>query len=341
MNGLPSFLAALLLAGAAAGRASEVVTRCPEKTTAVQTADASIPWACVLEGARYRDGGTCPPDFFQVTTTDPYNPFRCAKRGLRIVHPRGMCPPGHSAAPTSDPAKEYDCVKIRQGFQTGPRCPRGTIPVPTPGQLKPFKCARREKPAKVSPEAEPDFSGRRGRRRKGPKRCPKGTRRTPTENPFDPFRCVKTGKSHRRMKFRRYRVRGQLTFEYPADWHLSDAWTDEVPSIYLLKDSGADGRPVSLTISRQRRTSPDFQAMNVLIRREKEWHGARETHQDKVGGLPALHLAVKGEARTAFVETLDGYYVLAFTSPPEYHSRYLPAYLRLLRSFKHLGGRKR
>ena len=137
-------LAALLLVFAGPARGGRAVTRCPRGTEAIETADGHMAWACVLTGKRYRDGANCPAGFWQVTALDPYQPFRCGKRGIRLSAPRGICPPGHRPVPTSDAEKDYECRRIRKGFLSGPRCPRGTSPVPTPGQLKPFRCVRRE-----------------------------------------------------------------------------------------------------------------------------------------------------------------------------------------------------
>jgi hypothetical protein len=328
----------LVWAGLVAPASAEVVTRCPKKTVAIQTADSRTPWACILPGEKYSTGVNCPRGYEAITTTNPYDPFKCAKKGITLAAPRGMCPPGHRPVPTSDPEKDYECKKIGKGFLTGPRCPRGTQPVPTPGALKPFRCVRRERASATEPTAAPNFGKKRTKKKRGPVkgRCPRGTRKVRTENPFDPIQCIPTGKRKRTHAKRRFRKKGQIYFEYSADWNLTDAWKDEIPSAYLLKNSGSDGRPISITVSRHRRRQKDYQTMQVGIRREKDWHHAQDSGQGTVGGLPAFFLNVPGEADTAFVQTGDGYYVISFSSPKFMYKEASVAYRRILKSFKHL-----
>ena len=132
-----------------------------------------------------------------------------------------------------------------------------------------------------------------------------------------------------------------MSFDIPRGWHLTNAWKDEIPSVYILTDSGREGRPVSLSISRQRRNSPAFEDMNVMIRREKEWHGAEVTGRGKVGGLAALFMELPSESKTAFVETGDGYYVISYNAPKEAYKQHLNAYEKVLKTFKHYRGKRK
>lgn len=332
-------LAALLAAPAAA----EPVSRCPPNTKAVRTADPRRPWACALSDERYREGIDCPRGFEPVTTRDPNDPFKCAQKGIELVQPKGLCPPGQQAIPTSDPDKDFECEKIPKGFGAGPGCPRGTVPVPTPGSLRPFRCvAAGQEGGAAEPSIQPSFGrvppGKKPR--PGPQpdkkgRCPKGTERVLTENPFEPVSCLDAKERPAAGSYRKYEARGEVSFDIPADWDLTDAWSDQPPSLYLLTDSGLAGRPVSLTITRQRRGAPGFAEMNEQIRREKEWHQAKVAGRGTVNGLPALHLAKEKESATAFLETGDGYYAISFSAPPQAYARFLPAYERLLKTLRH------
>lgn len=335
-----ALLAALLIAPAASAAEEELktVTRCPRKTKPVRTADARIPWACALTSERYSAGVDCPSGHHSVTTTDRYDPFKCAVSGIRLEQPRGICPPGHRAIPTSDPSKDYDCERVKPGFLSGPRCPKGTRPVPTPGELRPFRClprkkgldGRRRRPGKRQSDRASRSPDKKGR-------CPKGMKKIQVEDPFEPFQCVPRNSGPKRLgRYKRYRIRKTLSFEYPLSWHITNAWKDEVPSIYMLLDTGR-GKPVSMTISRQDRSNPSFQEMEEMMRREKEWRGARSSGYGNVGGLRAVYLNVPNESDVAFVPSGDGYFVISYSAPAEYYGRYAAAYHRLLDSFRLLG----
>lgn len=331
------------------GAGARYVTRCPRGTMPVRTADARTPWACIHKGVRYRDGIGCPKGYQPVTTTNQYDPFKCAIVGVELRSPRGVCPPGHKVIPTSNPKRDYDCEKVRKGFRGGPRCPRGTRPMPTPGALKPFRCVRRSKASEIEPYAVPDFGSRRTKKKPkavkpGKKGCPKGTTLVRTENPFDPVQCVsKKLTKLKKASYTRFRIKGRLTFQYPKAWNLTNAWDDdEIPTIYLASSSGGAQRPISLTVSLQRRGTPSYTEMKTMIRREKEWHGAQVVGEGTLRGLPATYLLTEGETKTAFLEVPDGYYMITYNAPLRLFQQYVPAYEKLLKSFRHYSkGRSR
>jgi hypothetical protein len=315
--------------------------------------DSRSPWACVLvkKGTQEFKPLGCPEGYHTVTTPDTFDPFKCALDGVSLHAPRVLCPPGEQAEPTSDPSKEFECKKMEGGgFLSGPSCPKGTRPVPTPGALKPFRCFADETPAATVPTAEPRFPERGGRspasgpdkpkeRKKGAVAvCPKGTKKVQTEDPFEPVRCVPLSPgpsaSPKPARYSRYRATGEVAFDYPSDWHLTDAWSDEVPSLYLLYSMRGSAKQVSLTVTRQRHGTPSYKDMAEMIDREKEWHKAEETGRGKVAGFEAVFLGVPKESDTAFIDTGDGYFVVSYNAPPEVYELYVPAYRRALKSFR-------
>ena len=316
----------------------QIVTKCPAESQPVRTVDNRVPWACVLakKKRRQREATECPSGTHVVTTADVYDPFKCAVDGILLRPPRVLCPPGQQAVPTSDPDKEFECRKTEGGFQFGPSCPKGTRPVPTPGELRPFRCFADETPAPTDPTAEPEFPALdKPRARPVVQRCPKGTKKVQTEDPFEPVRCAPVSAAPARLtRYTRYQVPGEVSFDYPSGWHLTDAWTDEVPSVYLLYSVGESGKPLSLTVTRQRHGTPSYKDMEEMIGREKEWHKAEETGRGKVAGFDAVFLGVAKESDTAFVDTGDGYFVISFNAPPEFYDAYVPAYRRAVRSFR-------
>jgi len=322
---------------------ADIVSRCPEQTTPIRTADANIPWACALMERRTRDGVDCPAGSYAVTTTDPYNPFRCVLKDVVLRAPRGLCPPGHRAVPTADPQKEYECEKVAGGFAGGPSCPRGTRPVATPGQLRPFRCFADEKPKAAVPTAEPVFRKPepKPRRDRTPKTCPKGTSLEKTEDPFEPVQCVaKTAPAKTPTRFRRFRKKNEASFDYPEGWNVTDDWGDEIPTACFMLSVGRQGKPVSLTVTRQRKGSASFQDLRAMIDRDKEWHKAVESEGGPIDDLRAVHLTVEDESDTVYVDTGDGYFVLSYAAPPELYDTFEPAYRRLLKSFAFLGKRE-
>lgn len=344
MKGL--LLGSLLLLAAPAA-AVKTVSRCPEGSKPMRSPDPRWPWVCVLTDERYRDGIECPPGSHPVTLSDPHDPFKCAVSGIKLVAPKGACPPGHQAVPAGHESEQgYECEKV-QGFKSGPTCPRGYKPLPTPGQLRPFRCE--PDPSQKEPAADPDFGvddGRSKARTPQPLKCGPGTEKRATENPFNPFECVPKDKEKalpkapRNSDYRRYRMPGELSFEYPRDWSLTDAWRDETPTFFLQLDLKRDGRPVMINLTRQREGTPGFVELKTALWREKEWHEAKDVKGPDVSALMTTHLAVEGESRSAFVKVPDGYFTLSYGAPADLFERYLPVYERLLKTFRVEFGKK-
>ncbi|MBI5244365.1 MAG: hypothetical protein HY922_11915 [Elusimicrobia bacterium] len=344
-SGFPIIACLLLSCLPLDARALRAITRCPQGSRPARTPDPRSPWVCILLDERYRKGIDCPAGSQPVTTSDAYDPFKCAVSDVRLSAPRGACPPGHRPIPASEASREYDCEKIEPGFAAGPQCPRGYRPLPTPNQMRAFRCER-DLSQSEEPAAALDFGASASTQPRIPKpvRCPPGAERRATENPFEPVECVDKAKAAPKVPgnadYRRYRLPGELSFDYPKDWHLSDAWRDETPSIYLQLDLLRDGRPVTLSITRQRQGASGYVDMKTAIWREKDWHGAMEEARTDVDGRPSAHLGVQKESKTVFIRLSDSYLALSYGAPSDLFDRYLPVYDRLLKTFKIETGKK-
>ena len=66
----------------------------------------------------------------------------------------------------------------------------------------------------------------RSRRSCTPGRCPPGQRKVKTDDPLEPTRCVTVKEKQEpalsQGAYRRYTVPGELSFDYPKEWHLTD-----------------------------------------------------------------------------------------------------------------------
>ncbi len=337
---------ALLRAAAAACWAASGVSHCPEGSRPVRTVDSKRPWACALTSERYQDGMDCPAGTLAVTTPDTNSPFKCAVEGVTLQIPRGICPPGNQAVPTTDPDKEYGCEPMGQGFHSGPRCPKGSRPVPTPGAMQSFKCVTTPPPADPLPTATPAFdvppkkTRAEAAREAGPLKggtCPKGTRRVVTENPFEPVQCLPDdGAAPKAFKYRAFRLPGALAFEYPKDWDLTDAWKDEEPAIYIRPGHSRDGRPVSLSVIRHRRSAAGYVDLETRIWQDEDWHSFKEIARTRDGGRLTVHLESPEGARLSLVGADDGYFELAYGAPEDLYKGFLPAFERLAVTFRNL-----
>jgi hypothetical protein len=115
---------------------------------------------------------------------------------------------------------------------------------------------------------------------------------------------------------------------------MDDAWNEEASSVYFRFDPRKDGRPVTLTLSRRRRSEPGYTDMRAAVAKEKEWRQALEESGAEVAGRPTVRLFIKGESKTAFIETSEGYLTAAYSAPPDLFERYLPVYKRMLQSLR-------
>ncbi|TBR17110.1 hypothetical protein EPO15_17655 [bacterium] len=338
--------AALLAAGAA--WAAQNVSHCPEGSRPSRTLEQRRPWACVLDSERYQDGVDCPAGTRAVTTPEAASPFKCAREDVTLTAPRGICPPGETAIPSDDPDKPYACEPVGKSFMGGPRCPKGTRPVPTPGQMQSFRCTAEPKGADPAPAARPDFAPPPGKEKAvvkpaapgKPVNCPQGTRRVVTENPFEPVQCLPEEESDAKpLAYRPFKVSGAVSFDVPRGWNVTDAWKDAEPAVYVMADRGRDGRPVSLTVTRSRRGQAGYVDLETRIWQEEDWHAAKEVSRSREGGRLSIHLEAPGESRLTLVSAPDGYFALSYGAPAELYPRYLPAFERLVKSFKSLEGR--
>lgn len=346
-----SLAAAGLLAAAAAWGAAPV-THCPDGSRPTRTVDAKRPWACVLTSERYQDGMDCPAGTRSVTTADAASPFKCAREDVTLAVPRGICPPGQTAVPSEDPDREYACEPFGRSFMGGARCPKGTRPVPTPGALAAFKCTAEPKGADPAPAArtaldrpverpaeEPLEPGRDARKPGKGGSCPKGTHKVVTENMFEPVQCLPDDDGPSvPLAYRPFRIPAQVAFDVPRGWNLTDGWKDAEPGVYLMPDRGRDGRPVSLAVTRHRRAAPGYVDVDTRVWQEEDWHSAREVGRTRDAGRMTVHLEVPGESRLTLITARDGYYAVSYGAPAELFPRYLPAFERLLKTFKDLEG---
>lgn len=322
-------------------RLRKTVTKCPKHTTPMRTVDSREPWACVINDEKYREGIECPRGSRSITTSNTYDPFKCALKDILLVAPRGMCKPGHLSIPTSDPDEDYACEKIGKGFSGGIRCPKGTRPVPTPDALRRFACISQNfKAQPTEPTLDPVFGPKtKGRKKKKAKkkRCPRGTRKLVTKDRYEPIRCVRSDRKRTaRMRYKSYRVGGEIVFKFPTDWNLNDFWRKQPSSIHIMPEEARDGRPVTLSIVRERSGGLDFVNLESRIWQEKDWQGAEEKGRSRVGGREAVHLEVPSQTAMTLIGVEDGYYILSYSAPVELFAYYAPAYKKLLQSFKFL-----
>ena len=178
---------------------------------------------------------------------------------------------------TDNPYQPFRCVekdKRRKGslssvvgptgFAVKPRCPSGSRPVMTPGSLQPYRCVMGSGAA-----AEPDLGTALPPeglpRQRAPRRAAPGEKAT-----------------------MRYAVPGELSFDFPKDWHITDGWKDEPPIIYFVYDEGSAGKQVTMTLTASEPGQPGYQSLDLAILKEKEWQGAvSEKGEARVAGLRA------------------------------------------------------
>jgi hypothetical protein len=124
-----------------------------------------------------------------------------------------------------------------------------------------------------------------------------------------------------------------LQLSLPRGWHVTDAWSDEVPTVYVEEDARRRGKPVTMLVSRLAPGQEGYETMADAIAKEKEYQGAKEGPPRRVSGLEARQTVVAGETRSAYVDAGGGvYYLLSFSAPKEVFSSYEPAFEKLLSS---------
>jgi hypothetical protein len=251
-----------------------------------------------LPAAAFEESVDCPDGMERVQTENPYEPFKCQKPGAKQAGLKAVSGP--------------------RGFKTRPRCPRGTRPIMTSDKLQPYRCVSDASQA-AEPSLEPKAEG-----------CAEGMECVPAAPAATPALTAKS--------FRRYTIPGEISFDYPEDWKLTDAWKDEVPTLFIVFDPARGGRQVTMVVTRLEQEQAGYQEMEQHILKEKEWQGARETSPGRVAGLPARFTQVQGQSRSAYLAQGAGrYYTLVFTAPDDLYAAYEPAFSRLLKTFRLLG----
>ncbi|MDD5655904.1 MAG: hypothetical protein PHF00_01430 [Elusimicrobia bacterium] len=248
------------------------------------------------------------------------------------------CPKGTRRALSDNPYEPFACVPNRrrpfdltpgvgaQGFSVRPRCPRGFHPVTTPDRLQPYRCAKDSyPPAEPVLDPEPDADGRtRSWRVRSPAAAASGAK-----GPRAARGCAGLAK----RAFGRYSIPGEIALEYPKDWHLTDAWPDVPPTLYVVFDAGRAGKQVTMTATLLEAGQPDFQELDLAVLKEREWQGAREDAAGSVAGLPARFMTVPKSSRSAYVRLRPGrYLLLVYSAPEDLYQDCLPAFTRLLQT---------
>ena len=119
----------------------------------------------------------------------------------------------------------------------------------------------------------------------------------------------------------------------PRGWHVTDAWKDEVPTVYVERGAERAGKPVTLLISKLAPGQTGYLGLDEAVAQEKEFRGAREVAARKVSGLPARQTLVAGESRTVYASASGGaYYVLSYSAPKELFKAFEPAFDKLVSS---------
>ena len=294
----------LLLAGSPAPAAA---AECPDGTVALYADESSRNRAdCVKP--------ECPEGMALIFTNNPYRPLECV---------------GH----------QQDCPSLSK-FTAGqecvskPRCPRGSRPfLKYPEQL-PLECVRGsakpepELPSGTGAPARPEAQSSADLKKKVAVGPPAASVRRTKEEPPSLQRLTARA-------FGRYTIPGQISFEFPRDWPLRDAWHENPAAIYVVYETGRGGKQVALGVTLNEPGQPGYQDLDLVVTKEKEGHrDAREDERISVGGLPARCVTIRGASRSAYVAQGAGrYFVLNYTAPTDLYDLYLPAFERLLRSF--------
>lgn len=281
-------------------------------------------WIVGAPAAAQGDNEDCPEGTVRAQTDNPYQPFKCQKPTTGGTGLKTLFGP--------------------RGFKARPRCPLGTRPVMTPDKLQPYRCVPDSKATgdpQIEPQAQSDDAPTPAPPAKAAPRsgeCAEGMKKVRTDDPFHPFRCQAKGPPPSGLganAYRRYTLPGELSFDYPKEWRLTDAWKDEVPTLFIAFDPGRGGRQVTMVVSRLEASQAGFQELEHHILKEKEWQGASDAGRGVVSGRAARFTEVKGESRSAYVPQSDErYYTLIFTAPAELYRVYEPAFSRLLKSFE-------
>lgn len=235
---------------------------------------------------------------------------------------RQACPPGWSRVPTREHNEPFHCrrqmdpstpfIEMTPNYRI-PHCPQGYSPIKTPGELQRFRCVRDAPRPTGEPLVPPALTGK-----SNPKARQDG--RLPSAAVLD---------------YTPYQMSGVMAFDYPKDWHLTDAWRDEVPTVYIEYDTGRQGRQPTLVVTRYAKGQEGWVDLETAVAQEKEFQNSKELPSSRVAGLRARMTAVASESRAAYVDVgKEEYYVLSYSAPEDLFTVFEPAYKRLLASFR-------
>jgi hypothetical protein len=275
----------------------------------------------------------CPAGTHRVSTDNPYAPFRCA---------------------TADEDKKgFDAISVPNGFTTRPRCPRGTRPVAAAGSsLQPYRCVRA-----TSDDPDPELAPMRGDDGAAPEPasgtpsaaagggrdplssgCPQGLRKVRKNDLLHPYQCAplpSRGAGLNTGAPQRYSIAGQIAFEYPSAFRVQDAWSEDVPTLYLKIDDGSAGKPVTITITRVASNQSTYQDMDEAIKRDVEWQGAKDGGTMTIGPARARVTELPGDTRSVYLPVAkESYYSFVYSAPADSYKAHLPGFSRLLKSLK-------
>jgi hypothetical protein len=269
----------------------------------------------------------CPAGTHRIATDNPYEPFKCVTAD-------------------DDKKKGFDAVVGPKGFSSRPRCPHGTRAVASPeGSLQPYRCVRA-----TAGDTDPELTPLRGDDDAPPpdatqveedpmtRGCAPGRRKVRTTDPLHPYQCVvQASRSHtiEEGSFTRYSISHELSFEYPRQFRVRDAWKEDVPTLYLKLDDNAAGKPVTITITRYEQSQSTFQEMDAAIARDIEWQGAKDGGVAPLAGGPSRSTYVPGDSRSVYLPTSkQSYYAFVYSASADAYENYLPAFNRLLKTLR-------
>lgn len=266
--------------------------------------------ACLLAALSARaandDQQGCPEGTVRVATNRVNEPFKCVRQ--------------------MDPATPF--INMRPTFKLR-ECPRGSHPVETPGlgSGRRYRCVMDGPGEMADPSADPALPGS-----VAPARAPAAGISPDAGRGGAPPRADAPSAP---VSFTRYTVRTQFQVDFPKGWHVHDGWQDEVPTFYSELDTGRNGKQLQLVVSRVSRGQEGWVDLATAVSRDKEWQNADEAKPSRVAGFPARETFVAKSSRTTYVAYADdGYFTLSYSAPDDLFDLYLPAYRRMVTSFK-------
>lgn len=237
---------------------------------------------------------------------------------------RQACPAGWERVPTRNEDEPFHCrkeadpdepfIEMTPDFKIA-HCPPGSTPVETPGELQRFRCAADKPKPDADPDLAPVFQDAPPRGAKG------GGKKDALPAPA--------------LEYVERAMPGVMRFDYPKGWHLTDAWNDSVPTLYIEYDTGRDGKQPTLVITKYAKGQEGWVDLDTAVSQEKQFQNAKELKPTTIDGLPARLTTVDKESRAAYVGVdLEDYYVLSYTAPEDLFAAYEPAFRRLTASFR-------